>query len=151
MLVGSHIPLVQRWGIESPQSIQTPLGVAASSPRQRRGLKSPQSIQTPLGVAASSPRQRRGLKSPQSIQTPLGVADMTNDAKYLFTNLYSLRMLALNDDRRHDDAEPNRARNGHRHDLAPLRRQNVDLIPAFERLKRPYCSQTTHQYADDGA
>lgn len=64
--------------------------------------------------------------------------------------LARLRMLALNDDRRHDDAEPHRARNGHRHDLAPLRRQNVDLIPAFERLKRPYCSQTTHQYADDG-
>lgn len=65
--------------------------------------------------------------------------------------LARLRMLALNDDRRHDDAEPHRARNGHRHDLAPLRRQNVDLIPALERLKRPYCSQTTHQYADDGA
>lgn len=65
--------------------------------------------------------------------------------------LARLRMLALNDDRRHDDAEPHRARNSHRHDLAPLRRQNVDLIPALERLKRPYCSQTTHQYADDGA
>lgn len=65
--------------------------------------------------------------------------------------LARLRMLALNDDRRHDDAEPHRARNGHRHDLAPLRRQNVDLTPALERLKRPYCSQTPHQYADDGA